>query len=228
MDRYIDISNQRFGMLTAKHIDRSRNSDHTYWICECDCGNIKSIQRNALISGKTISCGCYSKKINSTLNGLSIKYKRIYQIYSGMLARCFNPKCISYKYYGAKGRTVCNEWKNSFETFLNWSLNNGYADNLTIDRINNEGNYEPDNCRWVDMRTQQNNKSHGQGVVMITNNGETHHLAEWARIKNIPYQVVKDRRKLAKQRGITLSFDELFAPKKFNRSPNVHPKSKVV
>jgi hypothetical protein len=108
---------------------------------------------------------------------------RLYQIWSNMKARCYRENCKEYKWYGAKGIKICNEWKNDFSAFKSWALSNGYSENLTIDRITSSGDYEPSNCRWVDWKTQQNNRSSNR---YYTHNGVTKTMAEWAREYGIP------------------------------------------
>jgi len=114
---------------------------------------------------------------------------RIYRIWNSILNRCKNKKTDSYKFYGGKGITVCNEWK-SFVNFRDWALANGYNDTLSIDRIDSKGNYEPSNCRWVTMREQQNNRCNN---VRLTYNGETHTIMEWSRITGIKPKIYYDR-----------------------------------
>ena len=107
-----------------------------------------------------------------------------------MLNRCFNSKCADYKYYGSRGITVCNEWKNDFMSFYTWAMRNGYRENLTIDRINNNGNYEPLNCRWITKKEQQRNKRNNR---YITYGGKTLCLADWSRLLKIDKNTVKYR-----------------------------------
>lgn len=104
--------------------------------------------------------------------------KRIYSIWHNMKSRCYYNKSDKYKYYGGRGITVCDEWRDSFKAFYAWAMANGYRDDLTIDRIDVDGNYEPSNCRWIDMLAQNNNTSKNH---YITHNGETKTAAEWAR-----------------------------------------------
>lgn len=123
-----------------------------------------------------------------TIHGMS--HSRLYQIWNGMTQRCSNPKTISYKYYGGKGITVCDEWKSCFKTFCEWAMANGYADNLTIDRIDRNGNYEPSNCRWASYKVQQNNTSYNR---LLTYCGETHNITQWAEITGIQRSTLYNR-----------------------------------
>ena len=113
------------------------------------------ILSNHLKSGKIKSCGCLNKQGNPK-HGL--RYTRLYRIWINMKTRCYNKNTNRYKDYGARGITICNEWRNDFMSFYNWSMNNGYDENLTIDRINNDKNYEPSNCRWITVKEQNRNK----------------------------------------------------------------------
>lgn len=120
------------------------------------------------------------------------KDTRLYRIYNNMKSRCYNEKASSYSRYGGRGITICKEWLNDFAIFYNWSVNNGYLENLTIDRIDNEGNYEPGNCRWVDMKTQNRNTINNH---LVTINNETKALICWCEQFNINYKTVRDRLK---------------------------------
>ena len=117
-------------------------------------------------------------------------HTRLYQIWNAMKQRCSNPKAISYKYYGAKGVTVCQEWQDGFQAFHDWATANGYSDNLTLDRVDANGDYCPDNCRWTTNKEQQNNTSYNR---LITYGAETHNITQWAEILNIPRNVLYNR-----------------------------------
>lgn len=116
--------------------------------------------------------------------------KRISRVYWNMKTRCYNPSSNKYHSYGARGIKVCDEWKNSFKKFKEWALSNGYADNLTIDRINNDGNYEPSNCRWVTNKQNTNNTRKNR---IITYNGKTHTMSEWCEILGVKLQTLSAR-----------------------------------
>lgn len=119
-----------------------------------------------------------------------LKGTRLYRIWNGIKNRCFNPNYHRYSDYGGRGIKVCDEWKNDFQSFYDWSMSNGYSDNLTIDRINNDGNYEPSNCRWVGLKVQANNSRHCNNIQF---NGEVHSISEWARITGIPRYTLNNR-----------------------------------
>ena len=157
--KLIDLTGQRFGRLTV--IKRNGSIDHhAAWKCICDCGKVTTVNGKWLRSGKTTSCGCYHNELlakRSTTHGMS--KTRLYRIWHDMKNRCFYEKDKKYSYYGGRGITICNEWKDNFEKFKAWAVANGYKENLTIDRINNNGNYDPSNCRWVTMKEQCKNRA---------------------------------------------------------------------
>lgn len=132
------------------------------------------------------------------------KNTRLYRIYNNMKTRCYNENAQHYHRYGGRGIKICNEWLEDFSNFKKWSMENGYSNNLTIDRINNNGNYEPSNCRWVNIKTQANNTSSN---VIITINDKTKTLTEWCTSIGISYKTVRDRLK----RGWNIE-DALFKP----------------
>ena len=195
MSAFIDLTGQRFGRLTV--IERAKdyvqpNGRHiVMWLCKCDCGNTCEVRSANLQRGATVSCGCFGKEQRAKAN---IKHHKtntkIYGVWSGMVQRCTNPKTINYHNYGGRGITVCDEWLHDFRAFYDWAMANGYKDDLTIDRIDSNGNYEPSNCRWA-TRTEQNNNTRRNHF--ITYNGKTQTLAQWAKEYNIPYKRLCER-----------------------------------
>lgn len=173
----------KYGKLTVLGVEYSKKYKNGTIIdfvkCKCDCGNEKIINFNNLKRGLVKSCGCIVK----TAHGLS--KTRLYQTYRHLINRCYRVNDINYKNYGGRNIIVCTEWKNDFIIFYNWAISNGYKDNLTIDRIDVNGNYEPKNCRWVTMKEQENNRTNNR---FITYKNETHTITEWAEKYNITYR----------------------------------------
>ncbi len=188
---YQDLTGQKFGRLTVISRAGSTNAQKALWKCRCDCGNISFVATGSLESGRIQSCGCYGYemrlKANTTHGG---KRERLYRIWAGMKTRCYNKNAASYENYGARGISICDEWRESYENFRKWSLENGYADDLSIDRIDVNGNYEPSNCRWA---TRQEQSENTRANIFITINGEKKTLTEWSRIYNVPYKTVEHR-----------------------------------
>lgn len=191
MGQFIDLTGQRFGRWTV--IDRA--ADHftksgrpiVMWLCRCDCGNKRPVDGLSLRSGKSVSCGCYrienSRRMTTKRNEEKPpKYngmydKRLYGVWYNMKNRCSNPNHKSRKIYYDRGISVCEEWNGSYESFCKWAYSHGYNEHLTIDRIDNEKGYCPDNCRWVTSKAQGNNRRNNHLVEMF---GEVHTLAEWS------------------------------------------------
>ena len=131
------------------------NNGGTRWLCKCDCGKDVIVLASNLVRGLSKSCGCYAKDHPSQLKH-GMRHTRIYKTWCGIKYRCNNPNAYGYENYGGRGIRVCDEWE-EFEPFYKWAMENGYSDDLSIDRIDVNGNYEPSNCRWVDDKTQANN-----------------------------------------------------------------------
>lgn len=185
----LELTGQRFGRLVA--VERvSNKGKETKWRCVCDCGNFTEVYSCNLTRGLTKSCGCYQSECSAARkykHGLSDS--RIHGIWSEMWKRCTTPSYKRYDAYGGRGITICDEWR-EFTAFYEWAMRNGYSDNLTIDRKDNDGNYCPENCRWADMYTQANNTRRN---VYITRNGITRTVTEWERAMGFPAGRIKGR-----------------------------------
>ena len=183
-----DLTGLRFGKLTVKKYCGIVNH-RAMFECECDCGNTKIIQGTSLKLGHTRSCGCLAENnTDQTTHGLSKTH--IYGVWNTMKSRCYNKNAQRYAFYGGRGITVCEEWRNDFMSFYNWALSNGYKDGMTLDREDNSGNYEPSNCRWIDQKAQMNNMRRNQ---LLTHNGKTQTMAQWAEEKNLCYGTLWSR-----------------------------------
>lgn len=188
---HTEIIGKRFGRLTVlPEIQERKNNSMRKYLCRCDCGNYTWVTSTNLTSGNTRSCGCLSKEMIHTLSrkhGMS--QTRIYNIWRKMISRCEKEYDNCYKRYGAVGISVCEEWHN-FENFYKWSMENGYNDHMTIDRINGQGNYEPSNCRWVSYKVQANNLKTN---IIVEYKGEQKTLSQWADDYGIPYKTLHQR-----------------------------------
>lgn len=186
-----DISGQRFGRLTAIRYAGKSKGKQTLWECRCDCRKTVIVHQQNLKSGHTSSCGCYNSEVASrALKTHGLSGTRLYTIWHDMIYRCYNDNHRSHKDYGGKGIIVCKEWKDDFETFRNWALQNGYKDNLSIDRIDSDKNYCPENCRWATDIQQANNTSRN---LVFTVDGYTDTLSNLCRKYNVPYDTVYSR-----------------------------------
>lgn len=191
MSKLIDLTGQHFGYW--KVIERSANTKggQTAWLCECKCGKRKIIQASNLRNHSSKSCGCIRKEELSQRNiRHGMAGTRLYGIWNNMIQRTTNANNPRYCDYGGRGIEVCKEWKEDFEVFEKWAIENGYAENLTIDRKDNDKGYCPDNCRWATKKEQNLNTRQNH---YLTFNGETKSLAEWADVTGIKRRILSDR-----------------------------------
>lgn len=200
MGSFKDLTNKKIGRLLvvgrANSILQKDGKPVTRWLCKCDCGNTKIIRADSLGRGSH-SCGCLKKELDKKQHTNDpVKKKRLYRIWCGMKYRCCNTKSSAYKNYGNRGIQVCKEWFDNFRNFEHWALNNGYQENLTIDRINNDGNYEPSNCRWVTRKEQNRNKRNN---IYIIYKDKKMLLKDYAKEKNINYKTLLEKFKKDEQ-----------------------------
>ena len=202
MGKFIDLTGKKFDRLTViertnDYIVPKTGKHQAQWKCQCECGNFTNVSSSDLNSGHTKSCGCHkTTKLTSfsAKHGLCQRTNRhpLTVVWNSMKKRCYNSSNSHYKDYGGRGITVCDEWKNDFQTFFDWAMANGYSTNLEIDRIDVNGNYEPSNCRWVTILEQAKNK---RNTLRAEFNGEMMTLTEIANITGIPYNSLRNRLK---------------------------------
>lgn len=190
----IDLTGMKFGRLTVESFAFAKKGNN-YWNCVCDCGEIKQVPTGSLTRGHTTSCGCFKKEQANKSNKKRMtthgeRYTRLYSIWADIKKRCLNPNSINYSNYGGRGITICDEWINDYTSFSTWAKDNGYSEDLEIDRIDVNGNYEPSNCRWVTRKVNSNNKRKNR---KITINGATKTLSEWVDCYSLDYKVVQSR-----------------------------------
>lgn len=186
MSRYDKYIGQKFNSLLITKVWRDLDKKETMCECICDCGKTHITYLHKVRYGKIGSCGCLRGNIKH-----GKQHTRIYRIWQAMKNRCLNPNTANFEYYGKKGVSVCGEWINNFNAFYEWSINNGYTDELTIDRIDVSGNYEPNNCRWVTMKEQCNkNKTN---IYQIKLHGEIYSLRDFVDIVGESYSKLQTR-----------------------------------
>lgn len=195
MPSFIDMTGMKYGRLTAiKRVESSKHNQ-TMWLFRCECGNEIITTGYAVRSGHTTSCGCYQSEMTAHLKySHGMARTRIYKIYQHMKERCYKETAKSYHRYGGRGIRICELWlgENGFDNFYDWALQNGYSDELMIDRIDNDGNYEPSNCRWVNAIVQANNRRNNR---YVTYNGKTQTISEWSKETGISGATIRARLK---------------------------------
>lgn len=179
-----DLTGKRFGRLYVCDLI-GKNGRNSVYLCKCDCGNYTEVFQSNLTQGKSTSCGCYQKESASErFSKHGKRSTRLYEIYYNMKSRCYNPNNKRYNVYGGKGVTICQDWLDDFMNFYDWAISNGYSDELTIDRIDVKGNYEPCNCRWVNQEQQSNNQ---RKTIFIEIYGHKKSLKQWTNFMNWKY-----------------------------------------
>lgn len=210
--KMIDLTGQRFGRLQViefDHMEKHGKHKRPFWKCLCDCGNTKIVGSNSLRTGSTRSCGCLRKELARDNHYLGNPYRqKLYGILRMVKKRCTDKEYEHYKNYGGRGITLCEEWsgEEGFDNFVKWSMESGYKEGLTLDRIDNDKGYSSDNCQWATRKHQSNNKRNN---IWITLNGETKTLMEWCEYYNVPYGRVEAR---FSKMGWTIE-DALFTPR---------------
>ncbi len=193
MSKLKDLKGMRFGRLVVLERDIKPEYKTTFWRCKCDCNNIVSVRRNALLRGATKSCGCFqvenARKLSTKHSGGKT---RLYNIWKSMRKRCNNEKDRAYRYYGGRGIKVCKEWED-FENFRKWAYSNGYTDELTIERKDVNGNYCPENCTWITQAEQTNNRT---STRYLEYNGKRMSMADWSKETGIEEYNIFQRLKL--------------------------------
>lgn len=189
MGKFIDLTGEKHNMLTVLERIGSNKYGEPLWSCRCDCGNMSNIVASHIRSGHTKSCGCLGTKTHGMTK------TRIYTVWRSMVKRCHNPQHKSYHRYGGRGIAVCDEWRHSFETFRDWALANNYDESAprgqyTIERKDNNGNYEPSNCRWATIGEQARNRRNNRIVVF---HGDAMTLTEASVLSGINRRTLSDR-----------------------------------
>lgn len=182
--KFIDLTGQHFGKVTVFKRKGKSKEGEILWLCHCECGNITTIRGNKLRSGHTQSCGC----LRGEKHGLS--KTRLYHIWQLLKDRCYNPNSLNYSYCGSRNIEVCEEWLKSFVSFYDWALENGYREDLTIDRIDNNAGYSPENCHWATWIEQENNRRNNHHLT-IDDDMKT--ISEWSRTTGINRSTMESR-----------------------------------
>ena len=192
MGSFKDLTGKVFGRLTViERVDgnyKPGERHRTKWRCLCSCGNTVVVNADALTRGTQVSCGCYrNEKRAKRLTTHGMTDTRLYNVWTAIKRRCYNPNCSEYHRYGGRGISMCDEWKNDFMVFYNWAITHGYDESAprgvcTIDRIDCDGDYSPNNCRFVTQKQQMNNVRTNH---LLQYNDETHTMAEWGEITGI-------------------------------------------
>lgn len=213
MPRIHDITGKQFGMLTVLKYSHTNKRKRAVWVCKCKCGSECLREGHGLLLGKTNHCGCvhiqrlknnaikrWEGHIKTPKKELKTKKDpisktRIYSIWSGMKERCLRPSHMHFSRYGGRGITICSEWLNSFHTFKKWAESNGYHEKLTLDRIDNNSGYSPENCRWATYKQQANNSRRNR---ILTIDGISKTATEWSEYSRVKYTTILARIKKGK------------------------------
>ena len=184
MHRNVEIGDKYNRLVVLEELPHKQGGGHhKKFLCVCECGNLTIVQANHLLSGEVKSCGCLKIKHNKSND-------KLYDCWTNIKQRCYNKNNKNYKYYGGRGIKMCQEWKDNYILFENWAIDNGYNADLTIDRIDNNGNYCPSNCRWITIKDQQLNRRNNR---MVEWENQRMTLKELSDLLDIPYRLLYDR-----------------------------------
>lgn len=185
-----DLSGKKFGRLSVIEFAGRDKHRHLLWRCVCECGNERLVAKNNLLSGRTVSCGCYaSERASNQLRKHGMFSSRFYSVWHDMMRRCYNKNDVHYNRYGGRGISVCEEW-HDVRNFVAWCEQKNPDSGMTIDRIDNDSGYSPDNCRFVSLKDNQNNRSSNRNLEF---HGETKTVTQWAEKTGIPASVIYSR-----------------------------------
>lgn len=192
MSRRENLTGIKFGRLTAREFHGTTKNNHSLWLCECDCGNTKIVSATSLKTGNVVSCGCYQRERHvecATKHNMCKEHPKLYFEHYNMIQRCHNENCKNYKNYGARGIKVCDRWREDIHNFYDdvSTMPHFEEDGYSLDRIDNDGDYEPDNVRWATIKEQNMNK---RNTLIVKYNGETRTLMEWSDVLGIPYDIL--------------------------------------
>jgi hypothetical protein len=191
MPKLIDLTGKRYERLLVIKYEEKANNGDSYWLCKCDCEKVLKVLGKSLRYGRSKSCGCLTRDRTISRNTKhNMCSTSVYTVWRSIKQRCYDNNCKAYKNYGGRGINVCDEWLNDFMSFYNWSMSNGYAPSLEIDRRNNDGDYEPSNCRWASRIEQANNNRHNH---VITYMGKSQTIQQWSRERNINHGTLLSR-----------------------------------
>ena len=198
MGKLIDLTGQRIGRWVVLGEATDKIDHRETWLCSCDCGTVRNVLAKSLKSGRSKSCGCIAKE--KATHRMTQKHlsegadgrakTRLYSIWIDMKRRCYDSRVLNYEKYGGRGITICKEWNESFDVFRAWALSHGYASGLSIDRIDNNTGYSPENCRWTTAKVQNNNRRNNHRIVF---NGADHTLSEWEELTGISRATIQKR-----------------------------------
>lgn len=183
----IDLTGEKYGRLTVESLNRSENGI-VYWNCLCDCGKTTVVRGSNLKTGAVKSCGCLVHQASKCRTHNESKTK-LYRHWISMIYRCHNPKNSAYKWYGARGISVCDDWK-TYEGFKAWVEATRPREDYTVERIDVNGNYSPDNCTWIPMSEQAKNRT---SSIQIEHDGRVQNLTDWCKELNLEYKRVHNR-----------------------------------